>query len=99
MPSQMQVNGQPSYTSVLRCPGVSCICLLQVSPGFFDAPSAAMVQLPGRLANESQPPPLTIAFCNCCTFKVISLLTVPITPLKPPSQSPDVYCPLRVLLC
>ncbi|KAK9842884.1 hypothetical protein WJX74_003872 [Apatococcus lobatus] len=45
---------------------------LQVSPSFFDAPGAAMVQLPGRKISEVQPLSLTIAFCNCCSYKEVA---------------------------
>ncbi|KAK9833496.1 hypothetical protein WJX84_004300 [Apatococcus fuscideae] len=44
---------------------------LQVAPSFFDAPAAAIVQLPGRLFPDGPAPSVTIAFCNCCSFKTV----------------------------
>ncbi|KAK9835452.1 hypothetical protein WJX74_000339 [Apatococcus lobatus] len=45
---------------------------LQVAPSFFDAPAAAIVQLPGRLFPDGPAPSVTIAFCNCCSFKEVA---------------------------
>ncbi len=49
---------------------VHLILPMQVSPSFFDAPGAALAHLPGSEATQPLDLCLTIAFCNCCSFKV-----------------------------
>ncbi len=43
---------------------------IQVSPGFFEAPGAAMAQFPGSKAQRDLHTSVTIVFCSCCSYKV-----------------------------
>ena len=49
---------------------------MQVTPSFFDAPGAALAQLPGAEAGQALDLSVTIAFCNCCSYKVSSLMVL-----------------------
>ena len=44
--------------------------VMQVGPSFFDAPGAAVAELPGRNSADYHDVDVTVVFCSGCQLKV-----------------------------